>query len=395
MLAAGSGACDAVRLLVLSEASICDNVGDTALVYAARKGFRECMEALIGSEAGLSGEGRPTALMHVASYGMNVNQLSYLINKEQGRHDDLGMTALMYAVSAGQLAMAKLLAQHEVGLVDLQLRTALMHAIQRRKYAAAEYLLMAFPDTEACRQDAEGKTALMYLASEESVPEFLAALLIRKEAGLYDVDGKTALMYACLSNNAPLVRLLSRREAEKRTRDGKTALWYCMSGGKVWLYPYLLTELNIVSRNNPRQYLASRGAYLVDLVFLSGHKTMAIKLKDWLLIIMRAFCSAPKDEAYDLLEIMIDFYFTFYPTTSIEGELLQMLLHFEKRLDAALGVDDAPTCNICLDNIASVVTLPCCHCVTCRDCSASLRSQGKAFCIVCKAPTTDWIDTAE
>lgn len=96
-----------------------------------------------------------TALM-MAAYNNRSACVSLLLEKEGGRQDDLGRTALMMAATS--VESARLLVDVEAGITDKKKQTALMEAV---KYNYPECVRL-LADREHDIRDKDGKTALDY-----------------------------------------------------------------------------------------------------------------------------------------------------------------------------------------------------------------------------------------
>lgn len=100
-----------VRLLMDEEAGMQDNVGRTALMYAAFYHRDADVGLLISKEAGVKDNFGRTALMYAAMNDGGVASIRSLVNcnKEVGVQDYIGHTALMYAAKAGNIKIVQLL----------------------------------------------------------------------------------------------------------------------------------------------------------------------------------------------------------------------------------------------------------------------------------------------
>ena len=189
----------------------------TALMWASRKGHRECMELLITKGADLNekdidGE---TALMKVSTRGSR-ECMELLITKgaDLNETDDHGWTAFMCASAAGRRECMEELLSNGAGAFEKDSRgqTALMQASVWGHRECMELLIDMGENVN--EKDNNGKTALM-LASERMSTERrptsgAVRLLMTNGANLdeKDNDGKTALMYASNNGNRGCVGLL-------------------------------------------------------------------------------------------------------------------------------------------------------------------------------------------
>lgn len=422
---------EAVYSLAERECGCLDEKGDTALILAASSGNYDAVFILAPLEAGVRGPGRQTALMHLSSLGCPPQLLKQLIHAEARLTDDRGWTALMFAALWGHIEVVSHLADLEAGMQDQDGMTALMYATSKKRLDVVEYLLIHHARKEAGRQNNLGRTALMIAATLNGAEScMIVQKLVAKEAKIKDRDGLTALMlaarcdnesnidtlihlshleakmqdssgrtaliHACLHGSGTALEVLARNEVGLLDKHGCCALNYCIEDYKVTFYPYLVSELDIISRRNPYKQLFSRRTLLIDLVFLSSHYKIASILMRWLhAIVVKLgdtinFDMSIKSNVLDLsiytfIELLFNYYVDCEPIT------ISDLLHsYDALLDVALETHLHTMCSICLDFPASVIYRPCRHMVVCTQCykrSEQLRSK----CVICMSSVSDAI----
>ncbi|KAE8304983.1 Ankyrin repeat protein 2 [Giardia duodenalis] len=431
MYAVREGRIDTVRFLAEKESGYLDEKGDTALIIAACSGNYDAVSILAPLEAGIRGSGRQTALMHLSSLGCPPHLLKLLIHVEAGLTDNMGWTALMFAALWGHVETISCLADLEAGMQDQDGMTALMHATSKRRHAAVEYLLTHCKEKEVGRQNSLGRTALMIAATLEGPESYtivqalapqearmkdqngMTALMLaircniesnteilvylaQLEAGIQDKDGMTALMHACLRGNGTALEVLARSEIGILDRRGYCALNYCIENYKVTFYPYLVSELDVISRLNPYKQLFSRRTLLIDLVFLSSHYKIANLIKRWLHVIVVKLSDVVHFDTtvepaildfsiYALIELLLNYYIDSAPIT-----INDLLRSYDELLDTVLEAHLHTVCSVCLDCFASVIHLPCRHMAMCSKCHEQ-NEQLRGKCVICKSIVKDSI----
>lgn len=261
-----------VRLSGRSVVAERDEIGRTALMYAADRGLTECAAALmeLGANVNERDGGGRTVLMHAAGGGEDKVGIKYLLNAgaELNAKDAKGRTALMHAAAAGneQIVQELLEAGADINAQNRHGRTALMYAVLKAHESIACELLAAgadalaqddngctalmfaaHKDLQECAaeliklganvngRDARGRTVLMYAAAQRHDDgggiEYL--LDAGAEVNATDAGGHTALMYAAAARNSEMAAELLDAEADAGIKDGKgrTALMYlCLNG---------------------------------------------------------------------------------------------------------------------------------------------------------------------
>ncbi|TNJ27900.1 Ankyrin repeat protein 1 [Giardia muris] len=191
----------------LAQATQKDEVGRTALMYAARAGFTDGVKLLASREAGLK--------------------------------DACGMTALMYAVEQNRLDVAQILIAFETGQIiesgSHQGFTALMLAVHK----GLGEMVQVLARRESRIAGRNGVTALMLAASgnRDDCARSLLAEVGMQTTGRIRISGKTlergstALMTAVVCGNARIVQLLAQHEASISDFRGMTAYKYATTQG--------------------------------------------------------------------------------------------------------------------------------------------------------------------
>lgn len=399
MQAVKDGLTETVYLLAEKESGCLDEKGDTALILAACLQNYDAISILAPLEAGIRGTGRQTALMHLSSLGCSSQILKLLASAEARLTDDKGWTALMFAALWGHIDAVSYLAEFEAGIQDQDGMTALMYAASKKRIDVVDYLLNNHAEKEACKRNNLGRTALMIAAIlRDHESSMIVQKLVAKEAKLQDQDGMTALMLACLRGNSAALAILAKREVGILNKRGYCALNYCIESYKVTFYPYLVSELDLISRNNPYKQLCSRETLLIDLVFLSAHYKIAKLIKLWLCSIVEKLSNIVYSDSgtdsdpttidtsiYIYIELLFNYYLDGAPITI--GDLLHS---YDELLDITLNAHLHSTCSVCLDYPASAIYYPCRHMVVCSRCfeqNEKLRDK----CVVCKSDTNSII----
>lgn len=142
--------------LVEVEATLCDNKGSTALQHAISRKNVHAVNKLADREMPLEGI---TPLMSAAAANAT-SQVAECIARDSGKSDSNGVTALMYAASAGSEECVRLLLQDgkEARMQDKEGYTALIRATMRNNVKCVRLLA----EHEACILDSGGWCALAY-----------------------------------------------------------------------------------------------------------------------------------------------------------------------------------------------------------------------------------------
>ncbi|TNJ26256.1 Kinase, NEK [Giardia muris] len=243
MYAVRANKLETARLLVGEEGNFQDKQRRTALMLAVERNYVPIVELLVNSpsiEPGLRNIHGHTAL-HIATIHRYVECAALLLPKEAGLRvidpntQEEGETALELAFRKGDYIMASLLAPAEgpvpTGIIDERRKTDLIRAVEQGNTLAA----LCFVDQAGC-VDMENKTALMHAAAL-NYPD-IVRLLISYEGGM-EVNGMLALTYALMAGNDEIVELLAPCESldtsqYSREDNRRTELMTAVSEGDVF-----------------------------------------------------------------------------------------------------------------------------------------------------------------
>ena len=258
--------------------------GNDALLLAISAGQLASARALVANGASLATHNQDgeTPLMAAAAQS-DPELVQWLLDQKQdlSAHDKLDNDALMYAVWNGQLACARLLVSKgadprelthenvnllmvaadrgsveiatwlveevglEVGALDVNQASALLHAVWSGQVAVAEYLATQGANTH---ETWNGSDLLMYLAPAGHVP--MAGWLIDSQqisVHTRDASGSNALFLAAGAGHMGLVEYLVERGASPHRRDGegRTLLMKAVYGKQPELVSWLLESLRL------------------------------------------------------------------------------------------------------------------------------------------------------
>ncbi len=250
--------------------NIQDNNGETALCWAAIRGFSNIVKFFLLRHRDIQvnkPNNRGATPLMLAAYEGHFDMIKLLLTYpdiQANLQDDVGSTALIYAVSGGRSDIVKLLLEHPHIQVNLQKNntlTALLVAIFKDNFDIVK-LLIAHSDILVNLRNNNGPTVLMYAVVEghsDIVERLLAhpdvqvniqgdngysALLAAVKKGYFDIvklllahpdiqvnlqedQGGTALIEAVYEGHSDIVRLLLQHpDVQVNTRDnyGYTAL---------------------------------------------------------------------------------------------------------------------------------------------------------------------------
>lgn len=178
-----------------------DDSGNTALIYAAAKGFRLCTAALLraGADPELRNEGNGgrTPLMEAAGGGYKdiVGALRMMPNVSVDLTDDHGNTALHYAAYHGHLpvVMEILKSNPNKEIKNIYGHTAASYAASQKFKGVADVLNRADParsQRRAIEKEKADEDAAK--AIQDKIKEHLEAIKAKEEKGSKHVKGKAA-----------------------------------------------------------------------------------------------------------------------------------------------------------------------------------------------------------
>lgn len=217
MLAADRGHTAIVKMLAPHEIKHRDKNGNTALLRL----LKSCLTCLRSSpdlwkELGL--DERHKILQDI---------VSILAPGESDVVDSRGIFPIDYAIELNDEEIVQILATHPYPKRLPGQRTRMMNACMNANYA----LTCALYRSEVGIIDDDGRTALMHLSRSPETTEGLRCtqLLLQSEVSLRDKEGKTALIHACMCGNIEQVKLLYRYECgllyvDKETQEELTEL---------------------------------------------------------------------------------------------------------------------------------------------------------------------------
>lgn len=264
--------------LVDAEATICDNKGSTALHYAISRKNVRAVNKLADREMSLEGV---TPLMSAAAANAIPQVIGY-IEQYAGKSDHNGVTALMYAASAGSEECVRLLLQNgkEARMQDKDGYTALIRATMRNNVKCVKLLA----EYEACILDSGRWCALayaIYAEFTECIKILLPLEYIIRDKGNYSI-----------------------RNLAKRVRDDETRALLAGDG-----LQYLIS----LQYKDKEDILGMCAICLSDLCIMTcipcGHRCTCIACSEKLIDLKRRecpMCRAPiKDWKIDLEEFQL------------------------------------------------------------------------------------------
>ncbi|KWX13764.1 hypothetical protein QR46_2215 [Giardia duodenalis assemblage B] len=198
-----------VKILLEHEKGMKDITGRTALMLATEGENKELIEMLIPCESGLQDNSGRTALMH-ATVHCHTHTVELLLKHEMKIQDNEGRTALMWAIQRNRNEMIKILLEHEKGVKDKQGHNALYYVLRSGRLKDICFLIETDDPT-----DENGVTALMRAAARGDAK--LAELLVPIQKEMRDKDGNTAFVHALKSKHADVAMILLEHEAPSRT----------------------------------------------------------------------------------------------------------------------------------------------------------------------------------
>lgn len=167
MKAAAAGDVQSVRKLIY-QAGSANNLGKTAMMYAAEGGHLECVRALMLKEARMQDDEGRTALFYASWHG-HTEIVRLLVDREARLVKKNGYSSLMVAAVHGHVEICKLLLAKERGLYTNKAfrhgagHTALMCAADWGDIECVKLLLSA----EAHMRDRAGRMAFNFAKTEE------------------------------------------------------------------------------------------------------------------------------------------------------------------------------------------------------------------------------------
>ncbi len=165
--------------------------------------------------------------------------------------DDIGDTALMWAASHGELEIIKYLVENkaDMNIRDNEGLTALMYAIQNDESKVASYLISKKADLNI--KDNGGNNALMNACQKKNLP-IVRSILKNKNININEVNnyGSSALLFACTAmeftgdyaKDTEIVKLLVAKgiNIKLENKGGRTALYEAVKSEKNDVIHFLL-----------------------------------------------------------------------------------------------------------------------------------------------------------
>ncbi|KAE8303743.1 Kinase, NEK [Giardia duodenalis] len=228
------------------ERDVKNSDGETALVIAARKGYREIVELLDPTD-----ENGVTALMRAVDRNdlMAVKALLPLQGGQKATGDVrigkliiYGGTALMIAAARGHTRIVELLVEKEGGMQTSYGSTALIRAAENGHTDCVRLLVKK----EGGVQNKYGWTALMSAAQNGYTR--IVEVLLEKEGGMQRSDGQTALMSATQYGHTDCTRILLEKEGGMQNNGGSTALMFAVRYGHLECVKLLLEKEKNIDR---------------------------------------------------------------------------------------------------------------------------------------------------
>lgn len=246
-----------IKLLAPVEAGKQNSNGETALMIAVKLDYADAVYYLLNAEAGIMTKDGQVALAFALEAG-NMRIAELLAPKESLNTDDIlphdgkSCTELMQAAELNDIVQVYSLLNKQAKLTDRNGRTGLMVAAERG-YLGIMRLLMPY---EAKMQMSgrgwnNGTTALMLAANKGNLEA--CRILLPIEGRMQNKEGRTALMFAAWNGYADCVKLLKDTEIRMTTSatyelgEGFTALMAAATNGHEACVRLLLKdEIDIV-----------------------------------------------------------------------------------------------------------------------------------------------------
>ncbi|KAE8304358.1 Ankyrin repeat protein 2 [Giardia duodenalis] len=364
MEAALYGHTEVISVLMQCEGGLHRNDGCTALIYTAYEGQEEMVKLLFDLERESSGW---TKLMYAASLGLTATAGAHL--SDAGQQDNIGLTALMYAVRNCRTEMVKLLATHECGFQDSGGWTALMHAT-----------LCGYRDLIRPLLCEAGSQSLV---AHRNYP-----------------PGTTALMIAAYQNDAYTVDLLASLEAGFLNSDDDCALILALQNASAECIPLLLCELSVLDSHGKACYFR---IHTLDIDESPKLTLLYERLRDTLKTMF--FSGLQKERLACLLTALTRSVSSLITSGHFLLELMwaALLCEYDNVItdldEQFVLIEDAyieDTCAICLTRPPDCVLLPCRHLIVCLACVDRIYANKSCCkCPYCRTPIETILDLAE
>lgn len=225
MLALGISNFNAMKILLEThkcDLNQIDQKGITVLMRAAQNGNEDAVNLLIqnGAEVDFSNELGYTAL-HYALIASKFDVARLLIDNKASvdNIDRTGMSELSFHIKNGSVQTSKFLIDNGVNFETNEKQPPLILAVKSSKYDIAHYII----DSKRCnlnQKDFMGRTALIYASI--NAPINVVKWLIENGANVDEKDesGITALLYALKHKNEGAALLLIDNNCDIHTKTG-------------------------------------------------------------------------------------------------------------------------------------------------------------------------------
>ncbi|TNJ30598.1 Ankyrin repeat protein 2 [Giardia muris] len=393
MVAASTGNVAAARCMLAAEVGMCDTFGLTALMYAARSGWRArpTLLLLYPHEVARSDVYGRTSLMHLAFtngsmlYGLSERSGLYSsIQQELLMRDTRGRTALMHFLR-GRFVLQTCTELYRKGLCPTEIANSLLARI------ATMRLMDASPeDLSRCILNNVRESYIYDVA-----PPFVQVV---SSPFPTDVPLCDAIQLATeyLSLRVPIPQILYQ-ELYICDNRGRTVCQYCTD-------PDMLEHLLQMAFETPGfHHLAPRMARafnVIDMaIFDALPRVVAATLNR---NVHRFTCkiNGAINAQLNLLRRILDMFFVGILSDNISIEDLIIDLKDAEMRFLIRGMTDTDettdTCAICCGSPPDVIFFPCRHLVCCSSCCTHLQTSSSGYrCPLCRVPVTGEVHIAE
>ena len=231
MFAARNGNIDAINALVDNtgaDVNARDNNGRTPLMYAAKSGNPDSVRTLVkaGSDIDAQDNYGLTPLMH-AAWNRKLDSINALVNAgaDVNARDNYGWTPLMFAAQSGSPDSVRTLvnARADVNAQDNDGWTPLMFAAESGSPDSVRTLVNADADVNA--KNKHGETPLMFAVWYGNTDTVSAFIKAGANVNARDNNGKTPLVHAAKSGNPGAVKALKKASAKKQS-SSRFGRWF-------------------------------------------------------------------------------------------------------------------------------------------------------------------------
>ncbi|KAF3291558.1 hypothetical protein TWF970_000772 [Orbilia oligospora] len=216
---------------------LADNIGRTALLFAAEEGYEDIVRVLIDSGANpeaKNSSGEAAISLAIGNGHESIVQMLIGIGVNLEVKDHRGQTPLFIAARNRSDSIFRRLmeSKSDIEVANTEGKTALMAAAEWGHEMIAEMLIKSGASVEV--RDKNGDTPLIAAAGRGY--EVIAELLIKSGASVEvgDKDGETPLIAAAGRGSEVIAELLIKSGAslQAKNKDGETALWKALGRSK-------------------------------------------------------------------------------------------------------------------------------------------------------------------